>query len=360
MGYNVYQAFINVDKQTKRQNRYGFLQFFDVKEARRCAKELNNTMIGSQYIRCNLQEGKFIEPKANVLVRGIDLAVTQQQFHDEFVAFGAIRSCKLELYADGKGRGFGYIQFESEDSANAAIAKSGQIQFNGKPVEVLTHQRREQRAGQERNFQNLFVQGLPAGTDNDKLSAMFAEFGEIVSAHVQRGGETNNVLQNKGYVSFKTGEQAKAAIDAMHKKKMDDNSYLLVSQHISKRDNQVATQQPNSNTIQSSIRKTYESNLFVKNIPSDIKEEEIIALFEELGPVISIKLRQGKYFNPNAAYRQYFILYKDIESAKKAIQRFDQATPFGARPLSVQFWMPTTELHQEREQRSYHEVLQYF
>lgn len=135
----------------------------------------------------------------------------------------------------------------------------------------------------------------------------------------------------------------------MHKKQMDDGSYLLVSQHISKRENQVAAASANSSTIQSSMRKTFESNLFVKNIPAEIKEEELRALFEEVGPVISIKLRQGKYFNPSAAYRQYFILYKDIECAKKAIQRFDQSTPFGARALSVQFWMPTNELHQERE-----------
>lgn len=67
------------------------------------------------------------------------------------------------------------------------------------------------------------------------------------------------------------------------------------------------------------MRKTYESNLFVKNIPSEITQEEITRLFEEVGAVISIKLRQGKYFNPNAAYRQYFVLYKDIDCAKKAI-----------------------------------------
>lgn len=108
------------------------------------------------------------------------------------------------------------------------------------------------------------------------------------------------------------------------------------------------------------MRRTYESNLFVKNIPSEIKEEEIMGLFSEIGEVISIKLRQGKYFNPQAAYRQYFVLYKDIDCAKRAIQRFDQSTPFGARALSVQFWMPTQELHQEREQRSFQEVQQYF
>ena len=71
------------------------------------------------------------------------------------------------------------------------------------------------------------------------------------------------------------------------------------------------------------MRKTFESNLFVKNIPAEIAEEEIMKLFTEIGPVISIKLRQGKYFNPNAAYRQYFVLYKEIDCAKRAIQRFD-------------------------------------
>jgi len=65
----------------------------------------------------------------------------------------------------------------------------------------------------------------------------------------------------------------------------------------------VAAASSNSATIQSSMRKTFESNLFVKNIPAEIKEEELTALFEEIGAVISIKLRQGKYFNPNAAYR---------------------------------------------------------
>jgi len=110
-----------------------------MEEAKRCSNELNNTKIGTNYIRCNLQEGTFMEPKANVLVRYIDLAVSQQQFFDAFSAFGPVRSCKLELYPDGKARGFGYIQFETEEAATAAIEQSGTLEFNGKKVEVLTH-----------------------------------------------------------------------------------------------------------------------------------------------------------------------------------------------------------------------------
>ena len=239
LGYNVYQAVINADKQTKRQNRYGFLQFFDVNEAKRCAAELNNTKIGSNFIRCNLQEGNFMDPKANVLVRYLEDSVTQQQLYAGFEQCGPIRSCKLELFPDGKSRGFGYIQFESEAAAQKAIALSGSLELNGRKVEVLNHQRREQRQGAEHKFVNIFVQGLPTGTDDDKLRQMFVEFGEISSSLVARG-DSANTLTNKGYVSFKAGESAQRAIEVMNKKQLDDGSFLLVSQHISRRDNQVA------------------------------------------------------------------------------------------------------------------------
>ena len=119
---------------------------------------------------------------------------------------------------------------------------------------------------------------------------MFAQFGEIQSAHVHRDGDSA-ALSNKGYVSFKNGDAAKSAVDAKHKSQNPDGSYLFVQRHISKRENQVAAQGAGTNTIQGSMRKTYESNLFVKNIPSDISEEEITRKFEEIGPVISIKLR---------------------------------------------------------------------
>jgi RNA recognition motif-containing protein len=60
-------------------------------------------------IRASIQEGGKMDPKANVLVRNIALEVTQQELYDAFVKFGPIRSCKLEMFPDGKSRGFGYI-----------------------------------------------------------------------------------------------------------------------------------------------------------------------------------------------------------------------------------------------------------
>jgi polyadenylate-binding protein len=58
-----------------------------------------------------------MDPKANVLIRNIALDVTQKELFDTFVKFGAIKSCKLEVFPDGKSRGFGYISFESSETA---------------------------------------------------------------------------------------------------------------------------------------------------------------------------------------------------------------------------------------------------
>lgn len=43
--------------------------------------------------------------------------------HDLFQEYGNILSSKIVMSEDGKSKGFGYIQFDSEESANDAIQK---------------------------------------------------------------------------------------------------------------------------------------------------------------------------------------------------------------------------------------------
>lgn len=56
----------------------------------------------------------------------------------------------------------------------------------------------------------MFVKNLPKGTDDDQLKSLFAKFGDIESATVQR--DEQGSLKDYGYVCFKDPENAEAAI----------------------------------------------------------------------------------------------------------------------------------------------------
>lgn len=85
----------------------------------------------------------------------------------------------------------------------------------------------------------MYVQGLAQGTDDAKLAGMFARFGAIQSAHVQRGDSESDLRAN-GYVSFKESDSAAAAVKEMNKSRTAEGDFLIVNQHISKRENELA------------------------------------------------------------------------------------------------------------------------
>jgi len=78
-----------------------------------------------------------------------------------FSEFGNIKSCKLEVYGSGESRGFGYVQFETKESAQMAIEKLNNTKLQDKQIEVMIHTKKDDREDQGDKFTNLYVQNLP-------------------------------------------------------------------------------------------------------------------------------------------------------------------------------------------------------
>jgi hypothetical protein len=94
-------------------------------------------------------------------------------------------------------------------------------------------------------------------------------------------------------------------------------------------------------------------------VPSFVTEEEVKKVFGKVGDIVSLKKRTG-HGTVEHAYVQYFILYADVNCAKKAIQEFDQSNVFGARLLSVEFQESPEDLAEKKEQRQMRQFKQFF
>lgn len=158
--------------------------------------------------------------------------------------------------------------------------------MGGKKLEVIKHEKKEQRGEKIQKYNNLFVKNLPKDTDENKLRDLFKDFGEIESIYVQRD-ESNN-LKDYGYVSFKNPEDAEKAQEAMNKKQIGDGNFLIVNRHISKRENELSGAK--MGPISQNLTKTFNSNVYVKYIPNDISEEEVKKTFSEVGTIISMRI----------------------------------------------------------------------
>jgi polyadenylate-binding protein len=97
-----------------------------------------------------------------VLVRNLPKETDQKVLNEMFRSHGNIKSCKLEVYANGESRGFGYVQFETQDSAQKAIAALNNSKVGEKNIEVMIHAKKNDREDQGDRYTNLYIQNLPS------------------------------------------------------------------------------------------------------------------------------------------------------------------------------------------------------
>lgn len=141
---------------------------------------------------------------------------------------------------------------------------------------------------------------------------MFKDFGQIESVALK--GQGSDV----GFVQFKTHEQAKAAIDALDSKKEINGKVIFVSKFISSSDNQGQSQKETQ--IGQTMKETFKSNIFVRNIPKDVGEDEFRDKFGKAGKIISLKLKDRTAPGDSTVTSKIgYVCYEEVKQAQKCI-----------------------------------------
>ncbi|KAJ6671205.1 POLYADENYLATE-BINDING PROTEIN [Salix viminalis] len=137
--------------------------------------------------------------------------------------FGNILSCKVATDPSGQSKGYGFVQFDSEEAAQKAIEKLNGMLMNDKQKkyerEVELKQRFEQsmkEAADKFQGANLYVKNLDDSIGDEKLKELFSPFGTITSFKVMR--DPSGISRGSGFVAFSTPEEASRALLEMNGK----------------------------------------------------------------------------------------------------------------------------------------------
>lgn len=245
----------------------------------------------------------------NIFVK-VPKELKHEDLHGMFEQIGKIKSLKISLNPDFSSRGYGFICFQEEHSAQNALA--AQVADGVLPMKFEPKDRRSFR----RLINNIYVKNIPQDKSKEDITEMFKPFGHIKSLVIQKNqigqfaficyDDPNN--QNKEY-----GPQcAQKAIDEMHDREITPGVKLCVKHALKKAEREIEKVRE---TIRYKASKK-RCNLYVKNFPNHYTEDDLKNLFKGFGEIENIRLDKGK--NTGNAFA--FVCYKEPTDAAKAKQ----------------------------------------
>jgi len=223
-------------------------------------------------------------PSDNIYVKGLPPNFTQDMLHLLFGQCGTMRRSRIlmsrrELPDDATLDSAALVQMSTVDEAQMAIQMlNGRVPEGVGPQMVIRYA--EQKSGtnavvgtawsEQTPTDNLYVKGLPLGTPDFLLRAVFAQFGTVVRLKVlePRGGEA---LDCAALVQMSNIDDSKQAVQALHGRVLAAPLPPMRVRFAGK------DQQPGS-------------NLYVAGLPITIHEQQLRATFAQCGTVVRLRL----------------------------------------------------------------------
>ncbi|KFK38988.1 hypothetical protein AALP_AA3G185400 [Arabis alpina] len=247
----------------------------------------------------------------NLFVKNLDSSITSICLERIFSPFGAILSCKV-AQENGQSKGFGFVQFDTEQSAVAARSALHGSMVDGKKLFVAKFINKNERAAMSGNqdFTNVYVKNLNESVTEDILHRLFSQYGTVSSVVVMRDGMGRS--RGFGFVDFCHPDYAKKAMESLNGRLLGSMK-LYVGRALKKAERmEVLKQKHRDNFIDSNMEC---SNLYVKNLSESVDEARLREIFGSYGQIVSAKVMRHE----NGKTKGFgFVCFSNREESKQA------------------------------------------
>jgi len=339
------------DQITKQSLGYAYVNFHQPADAERALDTMIFQPLGSRPMRIMWSQRDPALRKSgvgNVFIKNLDKSIDNIALHDTFSTFGNILSCKIMTDEHSNSRGYGFVHFETNEAAEAAIKNVNNMLLNDKKVYVGKFMTKTQRAeaygSTVKKFTNVYVKNFGDNFDDQKLRDLFEKYGEITSAVVAKGEDGKS--KGHGFVNFKDASSAESAVREMNES--DFNGKKLFVGRFQKKFERVSTlRKIHEEKKQERQNKYMGINLYIKNLDDTIDDERLRKEFAGFGTITSAKV-----MTENGRSKGFgFVCFSAPEEATKAVTDMNGRI-VGSKPLYV-------ALAQRKEDRKNHLASQY-
>eukprot|EP01121_Diplochlamys_sp_Union-15-3_P016485 TRINITY_DN560_c0_g2_i1.p1 TRINITY_DN560_c0_g2~~TRINITY_DN560_c0_g2_i1.p1 ORF type:complete len:578 (-),score=90.05 TRINITY_DN560_c0_g2_i1:44-1777(-) len=335
------------DAVTRRSLGYAYVNFHNFKDAELVLDTKNNSLIKGRPCRIMWSQRDPSVRKSgvgNIFIKNLDPDIGHKELNDTFSVFGNILSCKVALNDNNLSKGYGFVHFETEESAQKAINKLNGMIIGTKKVYVGKFiPKKERFKQQEASWTNVYLKNLDRDKTDADLENIFGRFGEITSARVML--DDSKVSRGFGFVNFRKHESAVAAVDEVNKGNMKNaDGVPFYAARAQKKAERLAELRRKFEQLRIERSSQYQGiNLYLKNIEDEVNEERLRKEFSPFGNITSVKIATDSYSGLSKGFG--FICFSTQDEAQRAMNEMNGKILHGClKPLYV-------ALHEPKELR---------
>lgn len=212
-------------------------------------------------------------PSASLYVGELDPTVTEAMLFEIFNMIGPVASIRVCRDAvTRRSLGYAYVNYLNATDGERALEQLNYSLIKGRACRIMWSQRDPalRKTGQG----NIFIKNLDEQIDNKALHDTFAAFGNVLSCKVAT--DEHGLSKGYGFVHYETAEAADTAIKAVNGMLLNDKK-VYVGHHISRKERQSKIEE----------MKSQFTNIYVKNLDTEVTQEQFEDLFKPFGNVTS-------------------------------------------------------------------------
>ncbi|CAE6224885.1 unnamed protein product [Arabidopsis arenosa] len=240
----------------------------------------------------------------NISIKNLDKSIDHEALHDTFAYYGLIVRSKVATDAAGQSKGFGFVQYDTEESAHKAIKHMNGMLYNDTKVFVGPFLQRDSQGV------NVVVKKIPKYMTETELNRVFQKFGPTTSCEIKINDQGKS--KRFGYVNFVNPDDAAKSVEALNGKKFGYYKKWFVAKSKKNYEMALVMKRRLKNVAERSHGLNY---LRVKKLDISVTDEILKDFFSPYGTITSCKVMRD---SSGVSKGSGFVAFSKPEEASKA------------------------------------------